>query len=127
MSRRIALWSLIFAVAFALPLAAGEGHKKCGSDAQACLNKLAPEQVASTVQTATATRHYRMLETHAEPTVYYERSGRLGEICGLYNDQLGAQGPGFFQGFEDRHQVAGRRTDTVNGLDDVIKRDTGTK
>ena len=41
MSRRIALWSLIFAVAFALPLAAGEEHKKCGSDAQACLNKLA--------------------------------------------------------------------------------------
>jgi len=41
MSRRIVLWTLVFAVALALPLAAGEGHKKCDGDAQACLNKLA--------------------------------------------------------------------------------------
>jgi S1-C subfamily serine protease len=41
MSRRIALWTLVFAVALALPLSAGEGHKKCEGDPQACLNKLA--------------------------------------------------------------------------------------
>lgn len=41
MSRRIALWTLVFAVALALPLSAGEGHKKCEGDAQACLNKMA--------------------------------------------------------------------------------------
>jgi predicted metalloprotease with PDZ domain len=40
MSRRIALWTLVFAVALALPLSAGEGHKKCEGDAVACLNKL---------------------------------------------------------------------------------------
>lgn len=41
MSRRIALWTLVIAVALALPLSAGEGHKKCEGDPQACLNKLA--------------------------------------------------------------------------------------
>ena len=41
MSRRIALWTLVFAVALALPLSAGEGQKKCEGDAQACLNKMA--------------------------------------------------------------------------------------
>jgi predicted metalloprotease with PDZ domain len=41
MSRRIALWTLVLAVALALPLSAGEGHKKCEGDAQACLNKMA--------------------------------------------------------------------------------------
>jgi C-terminal processing protease CtpA/Prc len=41
MSRRIALWTLVLAVALALPLSAGEGHKKCEGDAQSCLNKLA--------------------------------------------------------------------------------------
>ena len=41
MSRRIVLWTLVLAVALALPLAAGEGHKKCDGDPQACLNKLA--------------------------------------------------------------------------------------
>lgn len=39
----------------------------------------------------------------------------------LDDDEFGAQGTGFFQRFENRDEVAGRRTDVVYRLDDAVE------
>jgi hypothetical protein len=49
------------------------------------------------------------------------RNVRHARSASLDHDQLSAERPGFAQRLEYRHQIARRRTDLVNGLDDVVQ------